>query len=578
MSEGCGGCETLRAELEAERARKAELLAENARLHSELAEALRLAELQQADLERYRKAYEDVRPNHPERVPAEQLLLGFSEVLQMFKGAAPVNDIAEAAAGADPAAARKKRKKKKRHAHGRRNALDLRDLEIKEVEIIPAEVIAAGGEGFKRIGEETSSRVAFRAASYVHLLIRRVKFARVEQDADAVGLPERATITCADSLESSPVIIAPLPESVWPNVMADPSAIAHVIISKYDDSLPLHRQERISARDGFALSRSTQCGWLGRAYEATYRIVDAMFEDAKAHAFCIATDATGAPVRAAGKCRQWDVFVFLADRDHVVFRYVDGHATSDKFKALLAGFRGHLLADAAPIYDALYESGHVIEHCCWFHCRRYFYRALETDKALALGPLSLIAKLFEIDGECAEISDHDVRTTTRAQRSKPLLELLDHWMARHRDQVDPRGPLATAIGYYDNQHDALHRFVDDARIALHNNASEQQLRNLALGRHNWTFFANETGLRWYTTFRSLIASCRLHGLNAETYLEEVLRLAPHWPAHRVLELAPKYWTATRERLDDKQRAILTRPWEAVVEQPRSDSSALPLAS
>jgi hypothetical protein len=139
----------LRAELEVERARKAELLAENARLHSELAEALRLAELQQADLERYRKAYEDVRPNHPERVPAEQLLLGFSEVLEMFKDAAPVNDIAEAAAGADPAAARKKRKKKKRHAHGRRNALDLRDLEIREVEIIPAEVIAAGGKGFK---------------------------------------------------------------------------------------------------------------------------------------------------------------------------------------------------------------------------------------------------------------------------------------------------------------------------------------------------------------------------------------------------------------------------------------------
>lgn len=245
---------------------------------------------------------------------------------------------------------------------------------------------------------------------------------------------------------------------------------------------------------------------------------------------------------------------------------------------MLAGFRGHLLADAAPIYDALYESGHVIEHCCWFHCRRYFYRALETDKTLALGPLSLIAKLFEIDGECAEISDHDVRTTTRAQRSKPLLELLDQWMDRHRDQVDPRGPLATAIGYYDNQHDALHRFVDDARIALHNNSSEQQLRNLALGRHNWTFFANETGLRWYTTFRSLIASCRLHGLNAETYLEEVLRLAPHWPAHRVLELAPKYWTATREGLDDKQRAILARPWEAVVEQAPSNASPLPLAS
>lgn len=124
----------------------------------------------------------------------------------------------------------------------------------------------------------------------------------------------------------------------------------------------------------------------------------------------------------------------------------------------------------------------------------------------------------------------------------------------------------------------VQRFVDDARIALHNSASEQQLRNLALGRHNWTFFANETGLRWYTTFRSLIASCRLHGLNAETYLEEVLRLAPHWPVHRVLELAPKYWPATRERLEATQRAILVRPWEAAVERSPRDASLLPLAS
>ncbi|MCC7073945.1 MAG: IS66 family transposase [Deltaproteobacteria bacterium] len=582
----CDNCDALREELEAERTRSATLeqsnaalTAENAQLHAELAEAVKLAALQQDDLERYRKAYEDVRPNHPERVPADQLQLAFGQVLAMFGAAPPVNDIDDGSVtdGQQPPGS-KTGKKKGRHAHGRRNLLDLSNLETEEIEIIPPEVLAAGGKGFKRIGDEVSTRVAYRAASYMCLVIRRVKFVRIEQEASATALPERAVITCAPTLDSSPVIIAPLPDSVWPNVMADPSAIAHVIVSKYDDSLPLHRQERISARDGFVLPRSTQCGWLGRAHDAMYRIVDAMFAEAKARAFCIATDATGAPVRAPGKCESWDVFVFLADRDHVVFRHVEGHATSDKFKALLAGFHGHLLADAAPIYDALYATGDVIEHCCWFHCRRYFYRALETDKVLALGPLSLIAKLFEIDAECNEIPDHGERTATRAQRSKPLLELLDQWMDRHRDQVDPRGPLATAIGYYDNQHDALHRFVDDARISLHNNLSEQHLRNLALGRHNWTFFANETGVRWYTVFRSLIASCRLHGLNAETYLEEVLRLAPHWPAHRVLELAPKYWRLTRERLDDEQRAILARPWEIKVDQMPSDSIPLPLAS
>lgn len=355
--------------------------------------------------------------------------------------------------------------------------------------------------------------------------------------------------------------------------MADPSAIAHVIISKYDDLLPLHRQERISARDGFVLPRSTQCGWLGRAHEITYRIVDSMFMDAKAHAFCIATDATGAPVRAHKQCESWDVFVFLADRDHIVFRYVQQHATSSKISALLAGFRGHLLVDAAPIYDALFETGDIVEHCCWYHCRRWFYRALETDKTLALGPLSLIAKLFEIDRDCSSISDPAEYTAARATRSKPLLELLDQWVDHHRAKVDPRGPLDKAIGYYDNQRDALHRFVDDSRIRLSNNLSEQQLRNLAQGRDNWNFFANETGVRWYANFRSLIASCRLHHLNPETYLEQILRLAPHWPVTRVLELAPKYWPATREKLDARERSIITRPWESVLDLEEASSSA-----
>jgi transposase len=91
--------------------------------------------------------------------------------------------------------------------------------------------------------------------------------------------------------------------------------------------------------------------------------------------------------------------------------------------------------------------------------------------------------------------------------------------------------------------------------------SERELRNLVLGRHNWGSFAKETGLQWYTVFRSLIASCALHGLNAQEYMEQLLRLAPHWPITRMLELSPKYWAKTIAGLDEQKRAILVRPWE-----------------
>jgi transposase len=334
-----------------------------------LHEAVKLSELQRADLERFKQAFDAAQPNHPERVPAEQLQLGLAEVLAMLGPSPAVNDIIAqgdaAASHPDEDGPASSGRGKRRDRHGRRPLLDLSNLEKKEITVTPPEVLAAGGEGFKYIGVEVSTRVAHRPASYIQLVIRREKFVRItEAETADAGV---ASITCDETLDSSPIVIAPIPDSVWPNFMADPSAIAHVIVSKYDDILPLHRQERISAREGFPLPRSTQCGWLGRAHEVTYRISDAMFADAKAHAFCIATDATGGPVRAPDKCEPWDVFVFLADRDHIVFRYVQQHATSDKVKDLLAGYHGHFLADAAPIYDVLFETGDIIEHCCWFH-------------------------------------------------------------------------------------------------------------------------------------------------------------------------------------------------------------------
>jgi hypothetical protein len=157
-----------------------------------------------------------------------------------------------------------------------------------------------------------------------------------------------AEATPAAAPSATTVHIAPLPPSVWPHVMADPSAIANIIVSKYDDVLPLHRQERISARHGFTLPRSTQCGWLTVAFTLLYRIVLAMFDEAKAQAFCIATDATGAPVQKAGGCYRWHVFTFIADNGHIVFRWVDEHS-GKAISNLLFGFRGHLLSDASPI-------------------------------------------------------------------------------------------------------------------------------------------------------------------------------------------------------------------------------------
>jgi transposase len=592
------------------------LQADCTRLAAELAEAIKLTDLQQADLDRYKKAYEAARPNHPERAPREQLQLAFERVLEALGASPSANDEdADADAHHQPdeagaASVDGKRgggdgKRKRRHKHGRRR-LDLTNLPVVEQRQEPEVVLASGGQGYRCIGEEISERVAFRPGEYVRYRLVRPKYVPIEMLAAAASAAEveladdpgvevqdeltdaeqersRQEMDCVGTAQSqsrlggSEILIAPLPENIWPNTMADPSAIAHVIVSKYGNLLPLNRQETISARAGFALPKSTQCGWLKAAHGFCTPVVDAMMADAKQHAFLIATDATSAsvlPARRQGRappqvlpaserpsCDAWHVFVFIADRDHIVFRYNQEH-NGRALQQMLDGYRGNLLADAASVFDVLYREHGMVEHGCWFHCRRPFYRALESDPQRSLEALSLIGKLFEIDRKLrAENLTLEEFTRLRAERAAPILKLFDDWIALHRGHVDPRGPLDSAIGYYLNQRDALHRFLADGRIRLDNNLCEQALRNLVVGLANWIFFANETGIAWYTTFRSLIASCALHRLNPDVYLEQLLRIVPHWPKHRVIELSPKFWLDTIAKLDARWRRILERPWE-----------------
>ena len=115
--------------------------------------------------------------------------------------------------------------------------------------------------------------------------------------------------------------------------------------------------------------------------------------------------------------------------------------------------------------------------------------------------------------------------------------------------VDPRGPLRRALNYTLNHWAALCRFLDDGHLPISNNFTELQIRHIAVGRHNWLFFGSDPDALVACTWLSLVASAKLHGLNPEDYLRDLFRILPSWPSHRVLELAPKYWAATRARLD-----------------------------
>jgi transposase len=544
----CSRCSLLEAEV-------AELRSANEQLKADVEELHALCMLQQADIDRFRAAQRaTMSPNEREHVAANVMQLAFAEVVKTFGPVA--NDAATATAAASdnsttddgPAAAppsngeeperKKKRGKKTRDDHGRR-LLDAAGLPIMEHVVDPPEVVAAKGVGYVKIGIEHSDRIAHRKASWVVLRVVMTKWAKLETKPTAI-------------------VRAELPTSVWPRSMADASAVAEIIMAKYDMSLPLHRQERASPRFGFWLPRSTQCGWLSQGHDYLYRIVDAMMADACTTAHCIAGDATSAPLRQLGECGSLHVFVFIADRDHVIFRPSADH-TGDAIAGLLKGFRGFFLSDAASIYGALYALG-VVAVFCWAHVRRYFWKARETEPARAHEALAILAKLFEVERETADVAMPQ-RTAERARRAAPILAIFDAWIEGVRAKVDPRTPLAAALTYYDNQREGLRRFLTDGRLRIDNNPCELQLRSLVLGRRNWTFFENTNGAKWWCVFRSLIASCALHGLEPGLYLEQVLRLAPHWPVPRMLELSPKRWAATLAALTPAERETIRRPWE-----------------
>lgn len=424
-----------------------------------------------------------------------------------------------------------KSKERKNTPHGRQKLPE--HLPIVEIVLSPPEVSGELAASLVRIGEDVSETLEWRAASMVRVRIVRPKFA-------VKGEPERGII-------SMPAPDAPLRRS-----MGGPGLIAHVLTSKFADHLPLHRQEKIYARSGVSLARSTMCNWVEESTSLLKYIVEAMAKDSK-NAHCIAIDATGVLVQAKEKCRRGYFWVMVADHDHVLFRFTPRHV-QDGPKEFLRGYKGYVLADASSVYERLYEEEEVTEVGCWAHCRRYFYEALSSDKELALAGIGFIGQLYEIDNDIKKKDlAPNARTEERRKRAEPILEAFRIWLEVEKLTVLPKSPIGKAIAYALNHWVPLTRFLEDGRLRLDNNRSELELRREAVGRKNWLFVGNDDGAEWNAIAVSLIASCALHGIEPWAYLRDVLILLPDWPRDRVLELAPKFWKQTLEQSDAQKR-------------------------
>jgi hypothetical protein len=324
---------------------------------------------------------------------------------------------------------------------------------------------------------------------------------------------------------------------------AGASVLAQVIVSKFADHLPLHRQEKIFERHGVEISRKTMGGWM----PAAAGLLEPLYQAAKKVLFeskVIGTDDTGVKVLdpKLSFARTGRIWPYVGDAYHpvVVYDYTATRGRDGPAK-FLEGYTGYLQADAYSVYDAFFKPARgLTEVGCMMHMRRYFFKALESDQA-HMGPaLHLIARLYAVEDRAKGLTAEE-RHELRQRLSAPVMEKLHQYLLEIREQVLPKSPAARAVRYALNQWEALTRYLEDGDLEIDNGATERANRDIAIGRGNWTFFGSDNGGKTAAVLLSFIAMCKRNAVEPFAWFRDVLtRIATH-PIHRIEELLPHNW-------------------------------------
>jgi transposase len=507
-----------------------------------------------AERDKLRRAYEQLKAQlellrrriflaKAERIDTRQLELEFAETqAKLVKLATELGETSGSPIEMDASVDRGRTSRPQ--PKGRRN---FRDLDIPEERV---EILDPALEGIaERIGFEESWHAGYRRGGPVRIVKARAVYKQAAVDG-----------------EPTQIVTAANPREIYERGMLAPALIAHILTKKFRWGMPFHRVALELRSEGLELDDSTMCRYAEHVGATFGCIVDASAREAKATAFCLSTDATGVAIQPAripdGKrqaCAKGHFFVVLADKDHVFFEYQPKH-TSAAVCTMFKGFGGYIQADAHCIYDALFRGDAVDEGekppdevACWSHARRRMWEAAVAVKdASAREGLLRIRALFKLEEDWADLAPKQ-RHERRQRVSRPMLDDFFAWAEGVFERVrGVRGPVASAFGYAIRQRDALRRFLDDGRLRLENNASERELRAIATGRRAWLFMGSDDHAQAAANIFSLVASCKLHGLDVESYLADIIRVLPYWPRDRYLELAPKYWRRTRARLDQRE--------------------------
>jgi transposase len=437
------------------------------------------------------------------------------------------------------------------------------------------------GKVRRRIGEEVTEKLEYVPARV--MVLQNVQF-------------KYACTNCEQEAQNPQIELAPKPPEAIEKCMAGPGLLANVLVGKYSDHLPLNRQEKILTRHGIDIARSTMCDWMAGCAAALRPLYDLMKRQVL-QSKVIHTDDT--PVDVLDKNRQetrtgrfWD---YLGDREHphIVFDYTPSRSRDGPVQFLGSWGKDskvYLQADAFGGYDGIYIApvsevrvtdapavtaamtpdqtrvdsafllisaflsatlaltAGIVEVACWAHTRRKFYEARNSDPVRSAQAMAYIRLLYDVEDQAKEKHlDPAARAALRQELALPRLAQFNAWLETQQlsegGSVLPKSPMGQAITYALNQWNALCVYVSDGDLAIDNNAGENALRRIGVGRKNWMFCGSDAGGQTAAILFSMIATCERHKVNAFEYLRDVLSRIASQPISKLADLLPGQWKA-----------------------------------
>jgi len=356
------------------------------------------------------------------------------------------------------------------------------------------------------------------------------------------------------------IAMAPVPGAVIDKGVAGSSVLAQVVVAKFQDHQPLHRQEGIYARMGVTIARSTMAGWLGQL-EVALEPLAALLRTRILEHTAIQADETPVPVLAPGTGRTATGYLWAyrtmptSAIQAVSFDFAMSRAKEHP-KRVLKAYSGTLQVDGYAGYHDILSKDNVIEAGCWAHARRKYVEVYDATKSPhAQQAITRIAALYAIEREIKEMDvDDAARSAIRQARAGPLLKDLHQWLMATHANAPPRAALAKAIGYTLNRWAALTRYVKDGRLPPDTNAVENAIRGIALGRRNWLFAGSQAGGERAATMYSLIESAKMNGIVPLHYLRDVFDRLPTARMRDLEAMLPWNWQPAR--VGDPTHAIV----------------------